>query len=239
MRRALAGVALALAGALSAAPAYADETITAGPVPNSFGTPEVTVDQGELVTFRNSDPTGAFHDVTATGKDTDGKPLFASDTIEGGKTAPVKGVEYLITGDYPFLCSVHPFMTGTIHVNSSGTPKPRTPDNPAPNPADTTPPDATVTILDSRISAVLEHRGLRVRVKGSEPARYRLTATSGKTKVALGEITAKGSRTTKLKLTKSGKKLLLRASKARIKLSAQVNDAADNRSSATATRTLR
>jgi plastocyanin len=79
-------VALALAGALSAAPAYADETITAGPVPNSFGNPEVTVDQGELVTFRNSDPTGAFHDVTATGKDADGKPLFASDTIEGGKT---------------------------------------------------------------------------------------------------------------------------------------------------------
>lgn len=239
MSRGLAGVALALAAALSAAPAYADETITAGPVPNSFANPQVTVDQGEMVTFRNSDASGAFHDVTAAAKGSDDRPLFASETIPGGKSAPVNGVEYLTTGDYPFACSIHPFMTGTIQVTTNGTPKPRTPDDPAPNPADTTPPDASVTILDARISAVLEHRGLRVRVTATEPARYRLTATSGKTKVALGTITAKGSRTTKLPLTKSGRKLLMRAGKVKLKLTARVNDAADNRSSATATRTLR
>jgi hypothetical protein len=130
-------------------------------------------------------------------------------------------------------------MIGTLHVTANGTPKPRTPDNPAPNPADTTPPGATVKILDSRISAVLEHRGLRVRLKTDETARFKLTATSGKTKVALGTFSSKGQRTVKLTLTKAGKKLLFKASTVKLKLTAQVNDAADNRSTASTTKTLR
>jgi plastocyanin len=230
--------ALAVAGAFWAAPALGDATITAGPLPNTYATTDATIDQGQAVTFNNSDRT-AFHDVTADKSGSDGKPLFASTTIEGGKTAPVERVEFLTTGDYGFHCSVHPFMKGTLHVTSGGTPKPRTPDNPAPNPADTAPPDATVTILDSRISAVLEHRGLRVRVKTSEPARFSMTAKSGKTRVAFGTVTSKGARTVKLSLTKSGKKLLFKASKVKLKLTAKVNDAADNRASASAVRVLR
>jgi plastocyanin len=234
----LAGAALAVAGAFWAAPALGDATITAGPLPNTYATTDATIDQGQNVTFQNSDRT-ALHDVTADQNGSDGKALFASETIEGGKSAPVKGVEFLTTGDYAFHCSVHPFMTGTLHVTANGTPKPRTPDNPAPNPADTDPPDATVRILDTRISGVLEHRGLRIRVKTSEPARFKLTATSGKTRVAVGTITSKGSRTAKLDLTKSGKKLLFRASTVKLKLTAKVNDAADNKSAASATKTLR
>jgi plastocyanin len=240
VRATRAGVALALAGALLAAPAaIADETISAGPVPDTYGNPDVTIDQGEAVTFDNADPTGVFHDVTSDQNDGDGKPLFVSETIEGGKKAPVKGVEFLTTGDYKFHCSVHPFMVGTLHVTANGTPKPRTPDNPAPNPTDTTPPDATVKILDSRISKVLEHRGLRVRLQTNEPARFKLTATSGKTKVALGTVTSKGGKTVKLDLTKKGKQLLFKASTAKLKLTAKVNDAADNKSTASATRVLR
>lgn len=238
MRAAVAGVVLALA-ALTSGPAYAEETITAGPLPNTFGTPEVTIDQGETVTFRNSDPTGAPHDVTATGRDGDDKPLFASATITNGRSAPVAGVEFLTTGDYPFVCSVHPSMMGTLHVTAEGTPKPRTPENPAPSPADTTPPEATVKILDSRVAAVLDHRGLRVRLATNEPARFRLAAMAGKTKVAAGEVTTKGRRTTKLALTKKGRALLKKGGPIKLKLSARVNDAADNRSSATAARTLR
>jgi plastocyanin len=234
----LAGAALAVAGAFWAAPALGDATITAGPLPNTYATTDATIDQGQNVTFQNSDRT-ALHDVTADQNGSDGKALFASETIEGGKSAPVKGVEFLTTGDYAFHCSVHPFMTGTLHVTANGTPKPRTPDNPAPNPADTDPPDATVRILDTRISGVLEHRGLRIRVKTSEPARFKLTATSGKTRVAVGTITSKGSRTAKLDLTKKGKKLLFRASTVKLKLTAKVNDAADNKSAASATKTLR
>ena len=238
MRAAKAGVLLAIAGALWAAPALGDATITAGPLPDQFATKDVTIDQGQAITFQNSDNT-AFHDVTADKNDSSGKPLFGSDTIKGGQTAPVKGVEFLTTGDYGFHCSVHSFMTGTIHVTANGTPKPRTPDNPAPNPTDTTPPDATVTILDSRISKVLEHRGLRVHVNTNEPARFQMTATSGKTRVALGTVTSKGNKTVKLGLTKQGKQLLSKASKVTLKLTAKVNDAADNKSAASATRILR
>jgi plastocyanin len=233
-----AGVALAVAGAFWAAPALGDATITAGPLPNTYATTEATIDQGQMVTFNNSDQT-ALHDVTADKSGADGKALFSSETIEGGKTAPVKGVEFLTTGDYAFHCSVHPFMMGTLHVTANGTPKPRTPDNPAPNPTDTTPPDGTVSILDSRISGVLEHRGLRVRLKTDEPARFVLTATSGKTRIALGTFTSKGARTAKLSLTKKGKQLLFKANTVKLKLSAKVNDAADNRSTASASRTLR
>jgi plastocyanin len=238
VRRATAGAALAVAGLVWAAPALGDGTITAGPLPNQFSTTDVTIDQGQNVTFQNSDRT-ALHDATSDQNGSDGKALFASETIEGGKTSPVKGVEFLTTGDYGFHCSVHPFMKGTLHVTSNGTPKPRTPDNPAPNPADTTPPDASVKILDSRISGVLEHRGLRIRVTTDEPARFRLTATSGKTRVALGTISSKGARTSKLSLTKAGKKLLFHASTVKLKLTAKVNDAADNKSTASATKTLR
>jgi hypothetical protein len=131
-------------------------------------------------------------------------------------------------------------MKGTLHVTANGTPKPRDPGNPAPNPADTTPPDASVTILDSRISSVLAHKGVRVRAKSSEAARFTLTATSGKTKVATGIVVVKGTkRDATLALTKSGKKLLLKASKVKLRLSAKVNDAANNKAAASANRTLR
>lgn len=234
----MAGAVLALAGTFWAAPALGDATITAGPIPSTYATTDVTIDQGQAVLFQNSDRT-ALHDVTADQNGSDGHALFRSDLIEAGKTAQVEGVEFLTSGDYEFHCSAHPFMTGTLHVTSNGTPKPRTPDNPAPNPADTTAPEATVRILDSRISSVLEHRGLRVRVLTDEPARFKLTATSGKTRVALGTVTSKGARTLKLGLTKKGKHLLFEASTVKLKLTARVNDAADNRASATATRVLR
>ncbi len=238
MRRVAAGVALALTGALMAAPAVADQTVTAGPVPNTFASPDVTIAQGEALLFQNSDPT-AFHDVTSD-KTANGKSIFQSETIEGGKTSPVRGVEFLTTGDYPFHCSVHPFMKATLHVSTAGTPKQPTPDNPAPATTDTTPADAQVSILDSRMSGVLEHKGVRVRLSTNEPSRFKLTAKSGKTTVATGQLTLKsGKRTTKLALTKKGKQLLFKASTVKLKLSAVVNDASDNRSAAAATRTLR
>jgi plastocyanin len=234
----MAGVALAVAGALAAAPALADQTVTAGPVPNTFATTDVTIAQGEALTFQNSDRT-ALHDVTSDKNGSDSKPLFASDTIEGGKTAPVKGVEFLTTGDYGFHCSVHTFMTGTVHVSANGTPKPRTPDNPAPNPADTTPPTASVTILDSSIAKVLKRGTLIVRLTTDEPSRFNVTAKSRKTTIAAGTVVVKGTkRNAALSLTKAGKKLLKQAKTATIKLTAQVNDAANNKSAATAARKL-
>jgi plastocyanin len=239
VRRVTAGVALAAAGALWAAPAMGDTTITAGPAPNTYATIEVTIDQGQTITFQNSDQ-AAIHDVTSDETGAGGTALFESETVEPGKTALVKRVEFLTTGDYAFHCSVHPFMKGTLHVTANGKPKPRTPDNPAPNPADTKPPDATVAILDTRISGVLYHRGVRVRLKTDEPARFKLTASSGKTRVALGTYVVKGKeRNVKIDLTKKGKQVLFTANSVKLKLAAKVNDAADNRASAGATRILR
>jgi hypothetical protein len=79
-----------------------------------------------------------------------------------------------------------------------------------------------------------------VQLQTSEPSRFRLTATSGKTTVAAGLAVVKGTkRNMTLALTKKGKKLLSNANTVNLRLSARVNDAADNRSAASASRTLR
>ena len=82
MRRGAAGVSLAVAGLFWAAPALGDATITAGPVPNTYSTKEVTIDQGQAITFQNSDNT-APHDVTSD--ESPGHPAgdqFKSETIQ-------------------------------------------------------------------------------------------------------------------------------------------------------------
>src|SRR3954467_14433383 len=114
-----AGAALVVLG-LGGGVAYADATIYAAP-PNQFFQGDVTIAQGENVTFTNGDT--MTHDVTASGKGADGKPLFQSAQIGPAQSAPVAGVEYLTTGSYPYICSIHPFMKGTITVSSEGTPK--------------------------------------------------------------------------------------------------------------------
>jgi plastocyanin len=220
---------------MTAAPALADQTITAGPVPNTYGTTQVTMDQGEAVLFQNSDSGGAMHDVTADDKGTDGKPLFKSELIEPKKTAPVAGVEYLTTGSYKFHCSIHDFMRGTIDVTANGTPKPR----PAP---DTTPPTVDVSVLDTTIAKALKRGALRVRVEADEPTRFKLTAKAGQKTIAKGQLTlSKGNaRTGTIKLTAAGRKLLKNAKKKlSVRLAAAANDSANNKAGATATRSLK
>jgi hypothetical protein len=125
-------------------------------------------------------------------------------------------------------------MKGTIHVSSSGTPKPR----PAP---DTTPPEVSISVVDTKIGTVLKRGSLRVKVNSNEPTRFKLTAKVKSTKVAAGTLTlSKGtSRTGTIRLTAAGKKLLKKAKKVAVKLSALANDAADNKAGATASRTLK
>src|SRR4051794_23290422 len=115
-------VATALAWLALAAPALADQTIYAGP-PNQFFTTSVNIDQGEKITFTNLDT--VEHDVTASTKGADGKPLFNSPLEGPGGSGDVAGAEFLTTGSYPFTCSIHPFMQGTVVVSSAGTPQQR------------------------------------------------------------------------------------------------------------------
>jgi len=129
--------------------AMADKRIEAGPS-NKYTTPEVTIDQGEKLTFVNNDVAG--HDVTATDKGPDGKPLFNTPIVNRGESAFVEGSQYLTAGHYAFLCSVHTDMKGTIHVTGNGTPKPRPgqPGGPAAGEKDTQAPTLGVRLVRGR-----------------------------------------------------------------------------------------
>jgi plastocyanin len=103
--------------------ALADQQISAGQgaATAGFTTKQVTMAQGERLTFQNNDST-ARHNVVARMNGPDGKPLFESDTIGGGQSAFVNGSQYLKTGTYDFYCTLHGNMTGTLTVTSEGTP---------------------------------------------------------------------------------------------------------------------
>lgn len=113
--------ALALAAGLAGCsadtnpPAAATASATAAPVPATPATtitatnfdfgPPITVSPGATVTFVNTDETR--HNVTADDKS------FASPTVLSATTtftAPAK------PGNYPFHCTFHPVMHGTLIV---------------------------------------------------------------------------------------------------------------------------
>ena len=174
MRRLAAGVALGLAGLMAVPAVAADHTITAGPAPNTYeGSPahdNVTIDQGDTITFKNDD--NFMHDVTSDPKDVGSHQyaageLFKSETIQGGKSAAVKGVEFLTPGDYDFHCSVHPFMHGTLTVTSAG--------RPATRPAgDSRAPGVAVDILSRRLRSIARSGRLRVSFHTDEDATVEL-----------------------------------------------------------------
>jgi len=84
------------------------EATTAG-----FVAPFTAVTQGSSLTFVNADT--MTHDITSEAQ-RDGQPLFKSAFTGSMQTAPVKGVESLPTGSYPFFCSLHTNMKGTLRV---------------------------------------------------------------------------------------------------------------------------
>jgi spore coat protein A len=43
-------------------------------------------------------------------------PLFWSETITIGETTSVQGLEAIAPGQFPFFCSIHPGMAGTLVV---------------------------------------------------------------------------------------------------------------------------
>ena len=119
-------VALTMAiGASSASAA----TIVAGPQAAALNylMGNVTISPGESVSLFNLDLIS--HDVTSEGifrprkkpgQKRRPKPqlLFRTELIGFGQTATVTGTERLKPGmSYPFLCSLHPSMAGSITVN--------------------------------------------------------------------------------------------------------------------------
>jgi len=244
IRRAVVVVIVVLA--FAAAAAYADQTIYAGP-PNQFVGGNITMAQGEKLTFTNVDT--ATHDVTANAAGPDGKPLFASAKIGPGQSAPVEGAQYLTTGQYDYICSIHHFMKGTITVTTQGTPAQR-PGSGSPPPSgqqpptsssDTTAPSIKVKLLDAKRSTIRKRRSLQVSATVDEPATIGFTARSGKTTVASGSARFEkaGTRKISLKLTKAGLRLAKRSRRLRVVVEARAADAAGNSAAATANGSLR
>lgn len=246
-RRLIPGGAAAIAAlGLATAAAYAG-TIYAAP-PNQFVGGDITIAQGEKVAFTNADTVA--HDVTAATKGADGNPLFASDKIGAGQSAAVAGAEYLTTGSYGYICSIHPGMKGTITVSSAGTPAPRPgsgsgPPQPSPSPspssADTVAPTASVKVLDTNRSAVRKRRSLQLEVRTNEAATLAITARSGGTTVATGStrLNKAGTRKVTVKLTRAGLKLVKSSRNVRIAVAVKASDAAGNSSTASASGQLR
>jgi plastocyanin len=218
-----------------APPALADQEIQAQ-APNHYASPSATIDQGEPLTFRNLDVNG--HNVTATQKGPDGKALFATPVIGTNQSSFVEGSQYLTTGSYGFICTVHPFMTGTVVVTSAGTPKPR----PA---SDGRAPSLAVKVRDTSLKTLLDKGRLHVTATVDEAASVKVKATtrSGKKTVTLGsgKADAAGAGTVKLslKLTSAVRKALKGRKRVKVSLAASARDAAGNERSASAARTLK
>jgi plastocyanin len=231
---ALAG-SLLLVGPLVAA-ARADQQIRAT-FPSSFSTTSVTIDQGERFTFQNLDVTS--HDVTAETRGPDGKPLFGTPLIGTGEEAFVEGSQFLTSGHYPFVCSIHANMVGTLHVTSNGTPVPRPGSGGGGGAApDKTKPKVSVRLASTRVSRVRRVGELVVQVKVDEAAKVALSAkVRVKRKIqeiATGavEITGAGTRRPELKLTRAGKKLLKKRKPVRVSVTALAIDSSGNKSTA-------
>src|SRR5687768_900532 len=130
---AMRNLVLGVLAAVLAAPAtaLADETIVAT-TGTRYAATEYTIDQGEKLDFRNDDLSGPSHDVQSTANGNVNGRLFASEIIGQGKTSFVEGSQYLTTGSYEFICSLHNSMKGTLIVNSAGAPKPRPGSTPTP-----------------------------------------------------------------------------------------------------------
>jgi len=113
----LAGALIAAAAPPLVAPASA-ETTTMTALALRFVPEQVSISQGGSVTFVNPDI--APHNVLSRQTTRKGVLLFTSDTIPTGGQTAVRGVEKLKPGAYPFYCSVHPAMVGTLTVAAPG-----------------------------------------------------------------------------------------------------------------------
>jgi plastocyanin len=211
-----------LALLLLAAPASAaDRQVTA--VGLAFPPPAPTMDQGDTLTFVNQDI--ATHNVTATQKGTDGKPLFASKDIGQG-SAKVEGAEFLTTGSYNFLCTIHPFMTSTLTVSANGTPAVR--------PADTTKPKIGVSFPKQTLAAIVKAKKVNLRITVDEPSSAAVVVKAKIGRKTLTLPTAKTTfktattRTVSVKLGSSAQKAFAGAKSVGLTAAGSATDTAGN-----------
>lgn len=85
---------------------------------NTFVPGNVTIAQGDTLTFANPDV--APHNVVSDAT-TKAGAIFRSGVATTGQTVTVNGVERLKPGTYPFYCSLHPTMRGALTVTGPAT----------------------------------------------------------------------------------------------------------------------
>ena len=117
----IAAISVALAGCTAYPQPPGPGTTTATPVPGgntvtiqnfAFSPPTMTVSQGTTVTWVNQD--SAAHQIIndASGSNAEGA-IFKSPIIPQGASYSFM---FTIPGTYPYHCTIHPSMKGTITV---------------------------------------------------------------------------------------------------------------------------
>jgi plastocyanin len=214
MRRAVLALPAVLL-ALLVAPAQADQEVVAA-ASKIYVNPDVAIAPGEALTFRNTDV--LRHDVTAVDKGPDGKPLFASATIDGGTSAAVAGADALPPGSYAFYCSIHPgLMRGTLTVTA---PEP---------PEDSTPPDADVLLRDARLQTIAGRGRAIASVTLDEPASVRVTAIARGVRLARTTVSLRrGTTPVPLTVGKAGRRALTGPAAVVVHVVLRAEDAAGN-----------
>jgi plastocyanin len=216
---------------LSAPAARADEEIVAA-TPSRYTNAQVTIDQGERLTFRNTDI--VMHDVVSDAAGSVNGHLFASDTVGNGSSSFVEGSQYLTTGSYTFFCSVHPEqMKGTLTVTSAGTPAPRPGSG-----GEAPPPPLAATLAKRSAKAKDLRRGKKLKADiGTNSAAtldFYVLFRNKKVGHVRQEFTTAGTRRVAVAIKKSVRRKLRRGTR----LDLQVN-ATHDASAATATASLK
>lgn len=106
-----AGFALLLYAAYAAGPMYAhaaagDDVVEVDIAKFAFAPKDITVAPGTKIVWTNRDE--APHTVVSTDKSFVSKGLDTDDRFEQ---------TFSREGDFAYVCSVHPFMTGVVHVH--------------------------------------------------------------------------------------------------------------------------
>jgi plastocyanin len=193
---AVAALAITAPGASAAAPVIATDDL--------FSAPSYSMDQGETLLFQNNGL--SRHDVVATQPAPAGKAqLFESPLIATGST-PVAGTEFLTTGAYPFICTLHSTMKATLQVSGAGTPVPR--------------PKVVIRIPATKRSKLAKSGKLKVGVSSPTEAAQTVIAAGTAAKTVTITIPAGASQKVVLKLSPKFRKKLAGKGKAKIKVTA-------------------
>jgi plastocyanin len=105
-----AGAALALISCMAFAipairAATAPSTVDVSIAKFAYGPKEITIKPGDKIVWTNHDETP--HTVTSNDKSFASKGMDTDDKFEH---------TFASEGDFNYLCTVHPFMTGVVHV---------------------------------------------------------------------------------------------------------------------------